>query len=92
MRRLIPLAWAKPLDERGLGVRFYPGPVWKHQTHKTDYDQRKSPWDGIAVWQCLKPVESIESTALKARQMQSLKAKGKVSVLPELTGSSLRNC
>ena len=92
MRRLIPLAWAKPLDERGLGVRFYPGPVWINQTHKTDYDQRKSPWDGNAVWQCLKPVESIESTAEKTRQMQSLKAKGKVSVLPELTGSSLRNC
>jgi hypothetical protein len=84
MRRLIPLAWAKPLDERGLGVIFYPGPVWKHQTHKTVY--------GNAVWQCLKPVESIESTAAKTRQMQSLKAKGKVSVLPELTGSSLRNC
>lgn len=74
------------------GRGFYPGPVWKHQTHKTDYDQRKSPWDGIAVWQCLKPVESIESTAEKTRQMQSLKAKGKVSVLPELTGSSLRTC
>jgi len=63
-----------------------------HQTHKTDYDQRKSPWDGIAVWQCLKPVASIESTAAKNRQTQSQKAKGKVSVLPELTGSSLRNC
>jgi hypothetical protein len=37
MRGLIPLAWAKPLDERGLDVRFYPGPVWMHQTHKTDY-------------------------------------------------------
>ena len=84
MQRLIPLAWAKPLDERGLGVRFYTGPVWMHQTHKTVY--------GSAVWQCLKPVESIESTAEKTRQMQSLKAKGKVSVLPELTGSSLRNC
>jgi glycerol kinase len=66
------------------GRGFYPGPVWKHQTHKTVY--------GIAVWQCLKPVESIESTAAKTRQMQSLKAKGKVSVLPELTGSSLRHC
>ena len=42
-----PLAWAKPLDERGLGVRFYPGPVWINQTHKTVYDQRKSPWDGL---------------------------------------------
>ena len=92
MRGLIPLAWAKPLDERGLGVRFYPGPVWMHQTHKIDYDQRKSPWDGSAVWQCLKSVASIESTAAKTRQTQSLKAKGKVSVLPELTGSSLRNC
>ena len=66
------------------GCVFYPGPVWKHQTHKTVY--------GIAVWQCLKRVASIESTAAKNRQTQSLKAKGKVSVLPELTGSSLRNC
>jgi hypothetical protein len=74
------------------GCGFYPGPVWMHQTHKTDYDQRKSLRDGNAVWQCLKPVASIESTAEKTRQTQSLKAKGKVSVLPELTGSSLRNC
>ena len=84
MRGLIPLAWAKPLDERGLGVRFYLGPVWMHQTHKTDY--------GNAVWQCLESVATVESKALQTQQTQSLKAKGKVSVLPELTGSSLRNC
>jgi glycerol kinase len=66
------------------GRGFYPGPVWKHQTHKTVY--------GSAVWQCLKPTARHESTAEKTRQMQSLKAKGKVSVLPELTGSSLRTC
>ena len=38
-----------------------------------------------AVWQCLKPVDSIESTAEKTRQMQSLKAKGKVGFYPEIT-------
>jgi hypothetical protein len=66
------------------GCGFYPGPDQQERSNKTDY--------GNAVWQCLKPVASIESTAAKARQTQSLKAKGKVSVLPELTGSSLRNC
>ena len=49
------------------GRGFYPGPVWKHQTHKTDYDQRKSPWDGIAVWQCLKPTARHESTAVEIK-------------------------
>ena len=63
---------------------FYPGPVWMHQTHKTDY--------GNAVWQCLESVAAVESKALQTQLTQSLKAKGKVSVLPELTGSSLRNC
>ena len=41
------------------GRGFYPGPVWKHQTHKTDY--------GNAVWQCLKPTARHESTAVEIK-------------------------
>ena len=65
MTRLIPVHGRIRWMSEAFGRGFYPGPVWMHQTHKTDYDQRKSPWDGNAVWQCLKPTARRESTAVE---------------------------
>ena len=31
------------------GCGFYLGPVWMHQTHKTDHDQRKSRGTGCSL-------------------------------------------
>lgn len=35
------------------GRGFYLGPDQQPRSNKTDYDQRKSLWDGNAVWQRL---------------------------------------
>lgn len=43
----------------------------------------------VAVWQCLEPVAPFESKAVKTRPAPSLKAKGKISVLPVLMGELL---
>jgi hypothetical protein len=62
------------LDERGLGVRFYPGPVWINQTHKAVYNQRKFPWGGVQSGNVLNPSRRLIQLQQKIRQTQSLKA------------------
>lgn len=81
------------------GVGALPGAVYTlvrtsdTASNKTDYDQRKSPWDGNAVWQPLNLFKPTRNTQQEKENSSCRpRAKGKSELCAVFAGVSLRNC